>query len=591
MRLVVGLRRFSTFSVFISVVVFASPRILGCARADDLIDSPMYKSPELPVAPREEIIFPEKAVDLWLKALERPEADIKCKAADAIMIAQRRGVKGLERTIAPLTAALDRAEQHPDVRLAVARTLIALDAKSAAASLLQQAKTGNQQMRDLVEPALSRWKYEPAYAFWLERLRDPGSLPRGLIRTMRYLGEAREARAADRLLELVRSDQSVSVRVEAALALGQIKTEGLEKVAESLVASRDVPLRIAASGLLARHQSKDAVAILLKLTQDAEPAVVAPAAGRLVEIDPDSLIPSLEKLLGNADAKVRSQAVRVLALRPTETHLQLLADQLDDLHPDVRREARQFLKGLSAKADLRAGVIAQGMRLLNGGTWRAMEQATILLTQLDHKPAAARLVELLPHECGEVFLTAAWGLRKLAVPESLPGIVRYINAEESNPSRKGDLFTLTDHQLSQLHQLLGLQKYKNADSALRRYVPRRPNEVWPEARASAIWALGMIYEGKQPAGVVSILEARLNDTMQLPLEDDRIRRMAAISLGRMKAQSALPSLEKNSFDRQPPTDSVQTACHWAIEKLTGEPPVAPKVIQKVDRDWFLVPME
>jgi hypothetical protein len=101
----------------------------------------------------------------------------------------------------------------------------------------------------------------------------------------------------------------------------------------------------------------------------------------------------------------------------------------------------------------------------------------------------------------------------------------------------------------------------------------------------------MIYEGKQPAGVVQILEARLNDTMQLPVEDDRIRRMAAISLGRMKAQSALPSMEKNSFDRQPPTDSVQTACQWAIEKLTGEPPVAPKVIQRIDRNWFLVPNE
>ena len=99
----------------------------------------------------------------------------------------------------------------------------------------------------------------------------------------------------------------------------------------------------------------------------------------------------------------------------------------------------------------------------------------------------------------------------------------------------------------------------------------------------------MIYEGKQPAGVVQILEARLNDTMQLPVEDDRIRRMAAISLGRMQARSSLPSLEKNSFDRQPPTDSVQTACQWAIEHLTGEPAVPPKVIQRIDRNWFLVP--
>jgi HEAT repeat protein len=281
----------------------------------------------------------------------------------------------------------------------------------------------------------------------------------------------------------------------------------------------------------------------------------------------------------------------VLYRRPTEAHLHLLADRLDDLHADVRREARQYLKELASNAELKSRIIDEATRMLANGEWRALEQAAILLTQLDHKPAANRLVRLLPHERSEVFITAAWGLRMLAVTESLQGVVRYINDEQRGPSRKGELYKLTDHQLSQLHQLLGQQKYKSADSALRRYVPRRSDESWPEARAAAIWGLGVIYEGKGPAGVVAILEGRLNDTMQLPLEDDRIRRMAAISLGRMRAKSALPSLQKNCFDHQPPIDSVQTACHWAIERLTGEPALPPKVVQKRDRDWFLVPNE
>jgi len=553
----------------------------------------MYKSPELPVAPREEVIFPDKLLDLWLKALERPDADIKCKVADAIMIARQRGMQGLDRAIAPLRAALERADQHATVRLAVARTLIVLDAKESAATLLQQARAGNQQMRDLVEPALSRWNYQPAHAYWLERVRDPATPTRALIRTMRYLGAARETQAADRLLEIVRSEQSEAVRREAALPLGQIKTDGLEKDAERLAASsRSIPLRLAAVGLLARHQTKEAGTILLRMTQDAEPAVVAAAAAQLVRIDPDSLVPLLPKLLASPDAKVRLQAVEVLALRPTDAHLSLLADRLDDLHADVRRKARQLLKDLAIKKELKVKVIDQAMRMLRDGQWRALEQATILLTQLDHKQAATRLVELLPHARGEVFLNAAWGLRKLGVPDSLPGVVGYINYmnnEQNSRSRKDELFILTDHQLSQLHQLLGQQRYKLADSALRRYVPRRTGEAWPEARAAAIWALGMIYEGKQPAGVVKTLEDRLNDTMQLPVEDDRIRRMAAISLGRMGAKSALPSLQKNSLDHQPPTDSVQTACHWAIERLTGEPASPPKVIRKVDHDWFLAP--
>ena len=43
--------------------------------------------------------------------------------------------------------------------------------------------------------------------------------------------------------------------------------------------------------------------------------------------------------------------------------------------------------------------------------WRALEQATILLAVLDHKPAAPRLVDLLRFERPEVFVAAAWGLR------------------------------------------------------------------------------------------------------------------------------------------------------------------------------------
>src|SRR5205809_7929856 len=78
------------------------------ARADyDVIDSPMYRSPDLPMPPIV-WLFPEKAKDLWLRALERPEADLRCKAADAVALAHRRGVKGLEVTVAPLRAALDQ---------------------------------------------------------------------------------------------------------------------------------------------------------------------------------------------------------------------------------------------------------------------------------------------------------------------------------------------------------------------------------------------------------------------------------------------------------------------------------------------------
>src|SRR5262249_59010716 len=76
----------------------------AAARAEDeLIDSPMYQAPALPVAPVV-TVFPEGLPALWLRALERPEVDLKYKAAEAIVLARRRGVKGLDATVGPLLA-------------------------------------------------------------------------------------------------------------------------------------------------------------------------------------------------------------------------------------------------------------------------------------------------------------------------------------------------------------------------------------------------------------------------------------------------------------------------------------------------------
>ena len=288
MRIKLGVHGPRALTSCFCLLVSFPPFLLGAARADEnFIDSPMYKSPALPAAPRVVTIFPEKALDLWLKALERPEADLKCKAADAIALAHRRGVKGLQRTIAPLKAAFDREDQHPDARMAVARTLIELDAHEAAPSLSNQARLGSRQLRDLVEPALARWDYRPARTAWLERLRDPATPQRSLVRTIQLLTAVREEQATGRMLEIVRSDQLVAaVRLEAARALGALRREGLEPDAERLVDSRNVALRLAAASLVASHRSKEAARLLLRLTEDPEPGVVAPAAGTVVAIDP-----------------------------------------------------------------------------------------------------------------------------------------------------------------------------------------------------------------------------------------------------------------------------------------------------------------
>jgi hypothetical protein len=106
------------------------------AQFDEVIDRPMYLLPELPES-RFEYGFPEKMLDLWLKALAQPEDELKCKAAEAIALAHEKGLKGLDMAVEPLRSTLDHATPNSVARLSLARTLVALDAKQTALATRQ----------------------------------------------------------------------------------------------------------------------------------------------------------------------------------------------------------------------------------------------------------------------------------------------------------------------------------------------------------------------------------------------------------------------------------------------------------------------
>ena len=215
-----------------------------------------------------------------------------------------------------------------------------------------------------------------------------------------------------------------------------------------------------------------------------------------------------------------------------------------------------------------------------GGNWRGLEQATILLAQLDHKPATKRLPQLLDFERPEVFVAAGWALRKLDVPETLPSALNRIQSvrrtaeSRGNTPRPEGIYEAWDQQVSHLAQFIGQRHYQPAESALRAFVPRSPQGeiIGQESRAASIWSLGLILEGKTDKGLVKQLEQRLNDIPRMmdPGEDPRVRRMSAITLGRMKSKDSLQSLRRY-FMTKPTLDRVSPACGWAIAQNTGEP--------------------
>jgi HEAT repeat protein len=619
-------------ALFITMLSAALVVSSGRADYDPLIDSPMYKNPELPTVP---IVYrlPSKAPELWLRALERPEADFRYQAAHAICLAHERGFGGLEGTIEPLRKALNRPDEQPLVRLAVAQALIELDAHAAAADLWQQALAGDSDLRQVVEPVLARWDYKPARAVWLERLHDPATPADSLKLAIIGLATVREEQAADALRDIVllkQEKQTVkepadassrssyvpcppSIRLEAAGALALLRPSGLEKDAERLAADTSINAmtsRLAAAMLLSQHRSPQAVELLQKMEMDPEPAVARVAVARLIEIDSKLVLPALDHLLASPDANLRSLACKVLFQQPSAEHIHLLAQRLDDEHRGVRRESRDWLRQLAGKKEWHDVVVREASGVLAGEQWRGLEQAAILLVLLDHKPAAGRLVELLGFGRAEVVISAAWGLRRLAVPETLPQVLAFVAGERhqfkehrGGVARPADFpRNIMDHVLSQLNQLLGEQKYAPADPVLRQFVPRGAAGV--ESRASAVYALGLIHEAKPNAELIGLLEARLTDTGPPP-DEPRVRRMSAISLGRLMAGAAVsPNGRNRPFAmehvkvlrylcpvQQVQPDMLTNAAGWAIERITGEKVAAAKPMEQMRRDWFLSPFD
>jgi len=589
---------------------------LSIRAEDESLDSLMYHDPELPKA---KIVraFPPDLFRDWLVALHRPEADYQCRAALTIVLAHQEGMKGLERTIPSLLEILEQPNRHPLARLAAARSLVELDARQAAEPLLRQAKAGDHELRDLIEPALAGWKYKPAREMWLERLgqaerREPGAKDANhadsrfeeseravlisdngdFVLALRGLAALQESEAAPRLAKLVDSDQvSWPIRLEAVRALGVIRTSGSEPQARRLLASHpprvqtgvggvtsaDASPRLAAVWLLGHHQGDEAVKLLQGLARDPEPAIVFVALQSLLEIDSKLALPALESVLANPDAKVRALGVETLYREPTIERLRLLADKLDDPHPDVRIKSRQSLQNLASKSQFRNEVIQQGVRILAGQDWRGQEQATILLARLDHKPAAKRIAELLKSEHSEVMVATGWGLRRLAVPETLPAALAHFRSIQGNvnvPMPIGKITEAWDWQLSHLAQFMGQSRYRAAEADLRKPVPRwkNPFKGGAETRAACAWSLGFLHEGKSDAELARMLEERLLDVGRpmIPPEDSRLRWMCAITLGRMKSKEMLASLRRFQATATPTIDPVAHACSWAIEQITGE---------------------
>ena len=640
------------------------------------IDWPMYRDPLLP---RSRIIrtFHPRLVPVLLLALGRNDVETIRHAADDISRARGVGMPGLEAAVAPLTELLEH--QHAVARRSAAGALISLDARSASDALLRRNRNieipGAQEqdgldMTLLTDAALASWDYEPAYAFWMQRLNDPDTPPISLLGAMDALRIVRHPDAAERLRSiLLDHERDPAMRLTAATALGAVQTSGSESVAERM-GNGSIIDRLVAACLLAEHSGDKAIALMKPLARDPEPTVAAIALRRLLDIDPLLIEPLGAALLTNNDPRVRMLAAEGVFAQKTSVAIRNLAPLLNDIYPPLREYVRRRLIAQDRLAHLTQAVRQRTTEQLEGkdwkgleegdraalvkSQWRRLEQAAIVLGALDHEPAADRLLELLEYPRIEVRVAAAVALRRLAITGTLAPMLHYAwraanwqRRPEETPrlqftlpaAAHGDLgrgvvspalrkafannqvslsddasasreaegeWRITDGdqqyaiitenqelkvydlhvgkgmdskfdldvQMAQLIQAFAEMDYGPAESLMRVHVPKTvpaSRRFGGEARSAAIWGLGRLLEDRPDEALARKLVSRLSDYSIVDPEDQRVQRMSAITLGRMRADYpfAISALRKYQ-DQMASSVAIGGSTRWALMRITGE---------------------
>lgn len=546
-----------------------------------------------PTLPEVKIVkaYSAKYLPLWIEAAGRPEADFQRLAAASVAQAHLEGIPNMIEAKPALVRIVSAKESHPAARFAAARALIVLEAKDSAPQLLQSAREHGSDIRQLIEPALVGWKYEPAYEVWRQRLASAEVTHRDLMLAVRCLGDARDQTAVPQLLAIVHAAPRLDAeRLAAARATGQIKDAGLEAESQKLTRSGATVIdRLCAMALLERHTSQPARALLLVLAEDPQPSVATAALSRLNAIDSALVLPLAEKSIKSSDSGVRREGVIAFAAHPTAERIKALGKLLDDPHPRVRALVREDFRHLAADPRWNDVVLQSALEALAAESWRGQEQAALLLAALDHKPAAPRLVKLLDSPRAEVMIASAWALKKLAVPETLPAMLQKASYLTDVRLRQQASFAALDMQAAHLFEALGQMNYRPAEPLMKRYIAKNYT-MGENSRSAAIWGLGKLYVDKPDEALASAIAERVTEPGgALPPEMNRVRLAGAITLGRMKAAAQAGRLR--NFAAEISGGNTYLALQWSLRKITGEELPTPTPAFESRGGWFLAPLD
>lgn len=563
-------------------------------------DWPMMSQPVVKTTPVT-LSYSPRLVPLWIQALKGSESAVQRQAAQAIYRASFFKVPNLETTIPHLQAVLAETKGNRSTRLAMAHTLIQLEAREAAPLFLEVAKEGDFEFCMLVEPALAAWKDQPVRQLWQQRLNN-SLMSQGLtLLAIRQLAAVQQQSVVPRLEEIA-SDENMRIayRVEAAKALAVLGQTPLIEQADTLLKLPGNALvdRLVGAWLLQQGKADLSLAqqdqwfeMLVQLASDEQTVVSRPALQALLGLRPAYLVEQSDRWEENADPQVRGVVAQawLKTAQPQAAHLQKLVMFLNDAKRSVRVEMAAGIKELCAQEAMRTLLTELLSAELDREVtfWRSKEQAIILLVGMEYQPVGKQLAALLDDSVGEVFATAAWGLRKLKAVDQFPAMLRRASDMEEilKESLPEDAAAEdVNEQLGQIFQAFGELKYTQAMPLLTRCCQK--NGMTFPLRSAAVWAVGMIKAGNSEPALVKLFSQRILDEDIFNPEGQVVKQTCAIALGRMKSQDAVQLL-LDKHNTQENTSRFKWACSWALNQINGHPILEMDEIKVAPGVWFL----
>ncbi|MCR9294832.1 MAG: HEAT repeat domain-containing protein [bacterium] len=496
-------------------------------------------------------VFPED-VSLSLKAVRS-----LIRSADRLSLAERAEAQQ------EILRKLDAGIGNPQLELALLSALIAISDKSLAEEMWSQ-YGASPRMRVMVEEALIRWKSDAALETWRTRM-DPGHTPLAdlmlAIRGVEAVGDPSDREPLERIVSA--NECPDSIRVLAAQALGRIASQGLEPLANEILSSASPHCHLMAAYLLAQHRSRQAVDRLVDVLHSEHEPAQRLALKALAKAAPEQLEANFEFLSQHPDPEIRILAVEASGETTDNEQLWRVAGLMGDPHLQVRSTAREWLShaftGVASKPDI-AEIIRT--RLASDSTL-AVEQAIFLSVHLEQSQFCHRFIDLQMHPEPRVFVTAAWALQQLVEDPEEIELVRQRAIALSESHFQGAKLTVDQGtQLAFLLEVLGKQGVDSAKPLLKRFIPKycAPDVT----RASAIWALGKLWENSENGGLASQLAQRMHDDNENYPEHDLVKFSCALALGRIQYPESQFELEKH--EERPPYP-IGLARQWALSRF------------------------